>query len=89
MAITMTKHAEIRAVQRSASVDLGHTLFRKALRALASGKAKQYDANGGKTRIVWNGWNFIVKACWWETSTGKRPVHTLITMYPTKDFRPA
>ena len=89
MAITLTKHAEIRAVQRSASVDLGHALFRKAMRALANGKAKQYEAEAGRTKIVWNGWQFIAKADWWDTSTGKRPVHTLITMFPTKDFRPA
>lgn len=89
MAITMTKHAEIRAAERSASVDLGHTLFRKALKALKKGQAMQFPEHSGRTRIVWSGWHFITKAEWGDTISGKRLVHALITMYPTKAFRPA
>ncbi len=89
MAISLTRHAEIRSVERSSSVDLGHALFRKALRGLASGKTKQYQANGDKVKLVWNGWQFITKAEWRDTISGKRLVHSLITLYPTKAFRPS
>jgi hypothetical protein len=87
MAISLTHHAEIRAVERSSSVDLGHLLFRKALRALVKGEAKQYPARRDRTEIVWNGWRFITKADWRDTEGGKKHVHTLITMIKTNAFK--
>ena len=87
MAIALTKHAEIRAVQRSTSVDLGHDLFRKALKALKKGEAKQYPEHSGRTCIVWNGWRFVTVAEWRDTMAGKKHCHTLITIIPCKSFR--
>ena len=75
--MVITKHAAIRSAERSTSAALGKDLFRKALKALRKGAAKEYPANGGKKALIWNGWRFI--------TAGK----TLVTIMPLNSFRPA
>ena len=57
--LSLTYHAEIRAVERTTSVVLAKDLFRKAIKALRKGKAKEYPAGGNKTALIWNKIRFI------------------------------
>ena len=89
MRVFLSAHAIQRAHERVISPALAKQLFSKALHEVKKGKrgVKQFGYDDGRTKTVWNGWQFVHAPAKWQDDNGTLcDGVALITVYPTVAF---